>query len=180
MDSWLTMISMVLQVNKVKVAFKDSKFNFEALLGISKAGAGLFKWVNAMVNYHAVAKTVEPKRKKVAEAEKSLRIASKDLIKTQEEVTALNAELETLNKNFSEKSMEQQELKEKADLMERRLTAASKLIVGLSSEQTRWTQDMEMLDARRVRFLDHVSFAQCLDGIGKLVVAPLHIHCDRF
>lgn len=137
-------------MNKVKVCFKDSKFNFEALLGISKAGAGLFKWVNAMVNYHAVAKTVEPKRKKVAEAEKSLRLASKDLIKTQEEVTQLNAELSTLNKSFTEKSTEQQELKDKADLMERRLTAASKLIVGLSSEQTRWTKDMEMLDQRKV------------------------------
>ena len=105
-----------------------------------------------MVNYHAVAKTVEPKRKKVAEAEKSLRLASKDLIKTQEEVVQLNTELGTLNKSFSEKSTEQQELKDKADLMERRLTAASKLIVGLSSEQTRWTKDMEMLDARKVIF----------------------------
>jgi dynein heavy chain, axonemal len=141
-------------VNKVKVCFKDSKFNYEALLGISKAGAGLFKWVNAMVNYHAVAKTVEPKRKKVAEAEKSLRLASKDLIKTQEDVAQLNAELSILNKNFREKSTEQHDLKEKADLMERRLTAASKLIVGLSSEQSRWTKDMQMLDARKVSNLD--------------------------
>jgi len=35
----------------------------------------LLKWVLAMVNYNNVAKTVEPKRKKVAEAEKNLRIA---------------------------------------------------------------------------------------------------------
>jgi dynein heavy chain, axonemal len=148
-------------VNKVKVCFKDSKFNYEALLGISKAGAGLFKWVNAMVNYHAVAKTVEPKRKKVAEAEKALRLASKDLIKTQEDVAQLNAELGVLNKNFREKSMEQQDLKDKADLMERRLIAASKLIVGLSSEQTRWTKDMKMLDARKVRNLHGTSSCCC-------------------
>jgi hypothetical protein len=51
---------------QVKVNFKDGRFNYESLLSISKAGAGLFKSVNAVVNYHAVAKTVEPKRKKVA------------------------------------------------------------------------------------------------------------------
>lgn len=141
----------MLQVNKVKAYFKDSKFNYDGLLGISKAGAGLFKWVNAMVNYHAVAKTVEPKRKKVAEAEKNLRTASIDLARTQDEVSSLNEELSILNKSFLEKSSEQQELKEKAEVMERRLSAASKLIVGLSSEQIRWSKDMEMLSARQVR-----------------------------
>lgn len=138
-------------MSKVKANFKDSRFSYEGLISISRAGAGLFKWVAAMVNYHAVAKTVEPKRKKVAEAEKSLRIASKDLAKTQEDVARLNAELESLNKSFLEKSTEQQELKEKADLMERRLTAASKLIDGLSSERSRWTADMQTLDEKKVR-----------------------------
>lgn len=96
-----------------------------------------------MVNYHNVARTVEPKRKKVAEAEKNLRIASKDLAKTQEEVAALTALLADLNKQFAEKSAEQTDLKVKAEIMERRLTAASKLIDGLSSERTRWTKDMQ-------------------------------------
>eukprot|EP00892_Ulva_mutabilis_P000667 jgi/Ulvmu1/10600/UM065_0055.1 len=102
-----------------------------------------------MVNYHAVAKTVEPKRKKVADAEKNLRTASKDLVKTQEEVATLNEELLRLNRSFSEKSNEQQELQDKAELMERRLTAASKLIIGLSSEQKRWSKDMQTLSARQ-------------------------------
>lgn len=130
-------------MGKVKTYFKDAKFSHESLLTISRAGAGLFKWVQAMVNYSGVAKGVEPKRKKVAEAEKSLRAASKDLAKTQEEVISLNAQLATLNTQFAEKSSEQQDLKAKADLMERRLKAASKLIDGLSSERTRWTRDMQ-------------------------------------
>lgn len=134
----------------MKANFKDSRFSYEGLLGISRAGAGLFKWVAAMVNYHAVAKTVEPKRKKVAAAEKSLRAASKDLAQTQEDVARLNGELEALNKSLQEKSAEQQELKAKADLMQRRLTAASKLIDGLASERTRWSGDMQMLDDKKV------------------------------
>jgi dynein heavy chain, axonemal len=158
------------QVSKVRVHMKDARFNFESLLGISRAGAGLFKWVAAMVNYYAVAKTVEPKRKKVSEAEKSLRAASKDLIATQEAVARLSGELEALNKSFSEKSAEQQDLREKAEVMERRLAAASKLIDGLSSERERWTRDMQSLDERQAR----VS-AACL--LGPLCICA-HAFCQ--
>ncbi len=63
------------QVKKVKDYMKDSAFTYESLKTISIAGAGLLKWVLAMVNYNNVARTVEPKRKKVADAEKNLRIA---------------------------------------------------------------------------------------------------------
>lgn len=138
------------QVSKVKAQMKDPRFNFEGLLGISTAAAGLFKWVAAMVNYHAVAKTVEPKRKKVAEAEKALRVASTDLAQTQAAVVRLSAELESLNKSLAEKSAEQAELTARAALMERRLAAASKLIQGLASERERWARDMQALDDRQV------------------------------
>lgn len=62
----------------------------------------------------------------------------------QEELTSLSAQLQQLRDQFGLKTTEQLELKAKADLMERRLTAASKLIVGLSSERTRWTADMQV------------------------------------
>jgi hypothetical protein len=48
-----------MMVGKVNANFRDGRFNYESLLRISKAGAGLLKWVNAMLNYHAVVKTVE-------------------------------------------------------------------------------------------------------------------------
>ncbi len=69
--------SLYTQVKKVKDYIKEggSAFTYEGLKSISIAGAGLLKWVLAMVNYNNVAKTVEPKRKKVADSEKNLRIA---------------------------------------------------------------------------------------------------------
>jgi dynein heavy chain, axonemal len=70
--------------------------------------AGLLKWVMAMVNYSNVARTVEPKRKKVAESEKSLRAAQKDLQHTKEELQTLSAQLGALRKQFEEKTAEQQ------------------------------------------------------------------------
>lgn len=59
-------------------------------------------------------------------------------------MVSLSSQLQHLRDQFGQKTTEQLELKAKADLMERRLTAASKLIVGLSSERTRWTADMEV------------------------------------
>ena len=141
------------QVRGVMSYMKNKQFTPEELMQISSAGAGLLKWVFAMINYNAVAKTVNPKRQKVAAAEKSLRQASKDLAKIKDEVATLSEQLETLNTQFSEKTAEQQELKDKADTMERRLTAASKLISGLGSEQTRWTADIQELDSRKERLV---------------------------
>lgn len=70
--------------------------------------AGLLKWVLAMVNYYNVAKGVEPKRKKVAEAEKNLRLAQKDLADTKDQLAALNAQLTSLRSQFADKTSEQQ------------------------------------------------------------------------
>ena len=61
--------------------------------------------------------------------------------------------LATLSKQFEEKTAEQQDLKQKADLMERRLVAASRLIAGLGSERVRWTADIEELDSRKERLV---------------------------
>ena len=60
-----------------------------------------------MVNYNNVAKGVEPKRRKVAEAEKNLRIAQKDLIQTKQALDELNTQLAMLSQQFEEKTAEQ-------------------------------------------------------------------------
>jgi dynein heavy chain len=75
---------------------------------LSIALSGLLKWVLAMVNYYNVAKGVEPKRKKVAEAEKNLRMAQKDLAETKDQLAALNTQLAALRAQFHEKTAEQQ------------------------------------------------------------------------
>ena len=59
-------------------------------MNVKYLGAGLLKWVLAMVNYYNVARTVEPKRKKVAEAEKSLRTAQRELKKVKEDLAVLS------------------------------------------------------------------------------------------
>lgn len=113
----------------------------------------MLKWVLAMVNYYNVAKGVEPKRKKVAEAEKNLRLAQKDLAQTKEQLAALNAQLADLREQFAAKTTEQQELRAKAELMERRLVTAERLIAGLGSEEERWAADIKTLEAAKVQLV---------------------------
>lgn len=59
----------------------------------------------------------------------------------QAEVIALTGELKQLREQFERKTSEALELRQKADTMERRLAAASRLIEGLGSERLRWTAD---------------------------------------
>lgn len=61
----------------------------------------------------------------------------------------LSAQLLELKEKYDLGSAEEKELAEKAATMERRLTAASKLIAGLGSERVRWTADMETLHNKR-------------------------------
>ena len=77
-------------------------------------------------------------------------------------MVSLSSQLQQLRDQFGQKTTEQLELKAKADLMERRLTAASKLIVGLSSERTRWTADMQVCWATLLRHQLPACMSHCL------------------
>ena len=75
-------------------------------------------------------------------------------VKTQAELKELNAmlaslqgELDLLNSGFAEANGELSELQTTAQVMEKRLSAASKLISGLTGERTRWTNDIQNLKA---------------------------------
>ena len=52
----------------------------------------------------------------------------------------LQDQLEKLGAQYKEAMAEKEALKEEADLMQRRLIAADKLISGLSSENERWVK----------------------------------------
>eukprot|EP00249_Psilotum_nudum_P025605 c30283_g1_i1 orf=249-848(+) len=141
------------QMRALKEYFKDPKLSLDELLNISTAGAGLLRWVIAMMNYYNVAKTVTPKRQAVSNAEKSLQNAKNELEKIEQEIGELSMQLEGLSQQFAENTAEQQELKRNADLMERRLNAASRLIEGLGSEHERWSKEVADLAIARTKLL---------------------------
>lgn len=76
-------------------------FNYEKCSLISKAAAGILKWVLAIQEYHIKSKIVKPKRMFLAVQEGKLKVAMAELKKNQEELAAVQAKMDELKGIFS-------------------------------------------------------------------------------
>lgn len=141
------------QIKIIKTVLKEMDVPVSRMQEISSAGAGLLTFVNAVVGYCNVAKMIAPKRAAVASLEKNLALSKQDFARLNKELKALKGELATLQLNFQKAKTEQLELKEMAEIMERRLIAADKLVSGLGSEKIRWAKDLVSLKEERVQLV---------------------------
>ena len=73
----------------------------------------------------------------MARLERNFTMSKKELERIQKELAAIEQELSELNTKYEEATVGKQQLQQEAELMERRLTAADKLISGLGSEKVR-------------------------------------------
>uniref|UniRef100_A0A3Q3B280 Dynein axonemal heavy chain 10 n=1 Tax=Kryptolebias marmoratus TaxID=37003 RepID=A0A3Q3B280_KRYMA len=139
------------QIRTVKF-LKTLQTSFEEMQAISKAGSGMLKFVEAVMGYCDVAREIKPKREKVARLEREFFQSKKELERIQNELSNIQTELRGLKEKYEAAILEKQQLQEEAEVMERRLIAADKLITGLSSENE-WTKDLDELRQQRVRLL---------------------------
>ncbi|XP_030648846.1 dynein heavy chain 10, axonemal [Chanos chanos] len=141
------------QVKTVRGFLKNLNTSFEEMQAISKAGSGMLKFVEAVMGYCDVAREIKPKREKVARLERNFFQSKRELERIQNELGTIQKELAALGDKYGAAMSEKQLLQEEAEIMERRLIAADKLISGLGSENQRWTDDLEELKQRRIRLL---------------------------
>ncbi|KAM4707116.1 dynein axonemal heavy chain 10 [Discoglossus pictus] len=141
------------QVKSVRGFLKNLNTTFEEMEAISRAGLGMLKFVEAVMGYCDVSKEIKPKREKVAKLERNYYLSKRDLEKIQAELATIQSELKALGEKYEAAITEKQKLQEEAEIMERRLIAADKLISGLGSENIRWTKDLEELKVRKVKLL---------------------------
>lgn len=120
---------------------------------ISKAGYGLLKFVTAVLGYCEVYREVKPKKEKVEALQKEYNAAMRYLKKLYDEIERIEQELARLNDRLNLALARRQELQEETEIMQRRLQAAAMLISGLSSENDRWTKDLENLHVDRDRLV---------------------------
>lgn len=142
-------------------SLRNLQTSFNEMQGISKAGAGMLKFVEAVVGYCDVGREIKPKREKVifllqtctvlntdllnafsiyfqvARLERNFFQSQQELESIQNELEVIQTELEALGEKYQAAILEKRELQEEAEVMERRLIAADKLISGLSSENER-------------------------------------------
>lgn len=147
------------QSKQVKGFLKKIGVSVQEMKSISNAGAGMMKFVEAVMGYCDVAREIKPKREKVARLEKNFFQMKKELNQAKKDLAEVQRQLAELQSKFEEAMNEKQQLEDEAAIMERRLIAADKLIGGLGSERERWTEELAGLKERRVRLL-----GDCLIG----------------
>ena len=140
------------QVKRVNKYFNED-LTLDKMATVSKAGHGLLTWVVAIMKYYEVAKNVAPLRAKVKEMEKAQRVTEAELSALREQLDKLSKEINELNAQYKESSEELDALQTEASIMRKRLAAASKLIDGLTGERTRWSSDVEELNAQTFRLV---------------------------
>jgi dynein heavy chain len=117
---------------------------------VSTAAKGLCMWLHAMNVYHKVAKEVGPKREKVAQLTAQLEAANKELQAKRDNLAAVVAKVEQLQKTCDETVAEKQRLLDAQAQTAMRLQNAEKLTGGLSSEGVRWKENLGNFRSQRI------------------------------
>lgn len=86
----------------------------------------------------------------MARLERNFYLTKRELERIQNELAAIQSELEALGAKYEAAILEKQKLQEEAEIMERRLIAADKLISGLGSENMRSAADAGSAGALRL------------------------------
>ena len=88
---------------------------------------------------------VEPKKAKLREAEATLAEANAQLKEKQDALAAVIANVEALQAQLTQAQKEQKDLKDEAEITEKRLERAGKLTSALADEGVRWQETADSL-----------------------------------
>ncbi|KAH8257767.1 hypothetical protein KR038_000855 [Drosophila bunnanda] len=119
--------------------------NLDDMGKISIAGAGLLKFVKAVLGFFEVYREVKPKKERVDFLVEEQEVQIKLLNHLNSEIQKLEEKLSELNENYAVSMKQMRALTEMMQQAERRLIASDKLISGLSSELIRWSKEMASL-----------------------------------
>ena len=114
----------------------------------SSAAAAMLQWVLAILEYHTVALTVQPKKDRVARMEQEAFRGATKLRKTKSNIKKLEEEIKTKNKELDEAQTKLTALKKKQAQMAAHLKAAEQLISGLANSKVRWIEERAMFKSR--------------------------------
>ena len=132
-------------ISKIDVYVEMNEFVPEVVKKSSSAAYGISQWVRAMRTYFYVSRDVAPKRAKLKAAEEELEGVMSALAIKKAELKAVEDKIAALNADLKKNLDEKQRLEDEADLCEKKLDRAGKLISGLGGEKTRWGEQCKIL-----------------------------------
>jgi dynein heavy chain len=130
-------------IAKIEPYIVDENFTPAAIEKVSKACTSICKWVRAMHKFHHVAKNVEPKRQRLAEAKADLDITMKQLADAKGRLKEVNDRISDMETKFEAMVTKKKQLEDKAEECGLKLQRAEKLIFLLGDEKVRWKESVE-------------------------------------
>ncbi|VDM31109.1 unnamed protein product [Hydatigera taeniaeformis] len=135
-------------LKKISTYCAQDDFMPEVVGKVSFAAKSLCMWVRAMEEYGRIYRYVEPKRQRLLQAEAILAEKRAQLAAAQAKLDALMAEMARLQQEYNDKMEQKDELRRKAEALEKMLERARMLVDGLADEKVRWTQTVADLERR--------------------------------
>ena len=121
------------------------EFTPEMVEKSSKACSGICIWVRAMFKYYNVTLQVEPKKKRLAQAQAALDTTMAALHVAKTRLKEVEDKVLELEHQYEASVSKKEELATDIQLCQDRLNRAQMLVGGLGGEQERWTSTVEKL-----------------------------------
>jgi len=126
---------------------------------VSKAAKSLCMWCRAMDVYARVSKNVEPKKKKLKEAQDSVAAMTTLLAGKQAELKEVLDRVKALEDKLARTLAQRDDLQHQSDQCNSRLIRATELTGGLANEQVRWLDELKQLNQDKIDLTGNILLA---------------------
>uniref|UniRef100_A0A095ANS1 Dynein heavy chain 6, axonemal n=1 Tax=Schistosoma haematobium TaxID=6185 RepID=A0A095ANS1_SCHHA len=159
------------QLKKLKKFIDNPEFIPEIVEKTSKACKSMCMWVRALNLYAHIFRTVEPKRKRLEEANADLDIVMRKLQQKQLELFNVEQKITLLQQEYHQSINEKKKLEQYLTLISTRLKRANKLTTGLMDEQERWKLSIEQYNIQLNHIIGDVFIASaCIAYYGAFTI----------
>ena len=132
-------------IRKLKKYATDPRFEPKKVGKVSTACKCLCAWALAMYKYDNVVKTIEPKRKRLGEAQERLGLVEAELAEKQAALAKIETSLAHLEEQYAQSTKQQADLEAQITLAETQLLRANRLTTSLADEKVRWYKEAQAL-----------------------------------
>mmetsp|Transcript_4972 Transcript_4972/g.18687 ORF Transcript_4972/g.18687 Transcript_4972/m.18687 type:complete len:4187 (-) Transcript_4972:2731-15291(-) len=132
-------------LKKLQQYMNMPEFEPERVSKVNIASKSLCMWVIAMDGFAKILKKIEPKRKKLAQAEEALTVAKGKLEEKRANLKEIEQNVEKLQHAYEDAIQRKKDLNTEIKQTEERLERAERLLDLLGSERVRWTESVEKL-----------------------------------
>ena len=126
-------------VKKIKPYLAKPEFQPKAMQRSSTAGFGISMWVRAIIEYDIAAKIVGPKQAAMEKATAEFEEIMAGVREKESELDEINKKLGVLEDKQKAAQARKDQLEKDVELTGKKIERAKSLVMGLGSEQKRWT-----------------------------------------